>query len=176
MPRLLRQPKPPEPAFTGDLSNAPTLRRAVRSVAVDGLVVTLLLNARMAALGLNFVVQLRRYQIEQHLLLAPTRSDCAALARTWRAVGERESACGFIGDLARHPGWATYLLNGTADAYALYASRWYLASRLLDLGVSVLVLDVDAGLLADVLSLLRRRPPCCPAAAPQRGRRRRGNR
>jgi len=79
-----------------DLSDGATLRRVVRTVAPDGILVLLLLNLQMAALGLNFVEQLRRHHIEQHLLLTPSAADCAGLARIWRALGERESACGWV--------------------------------------------------------------------------------
>ena len=110
--------------LVGDLSDDATLRRAVRG---HDRLILLLLNVQMAALGVNFVSQLRKLGLDDHLLLTPRRADCVGLAKVWRAVGERESACGWVSALSAHPGWARYGLNGTVDSYALYASRWYMA-------------------------------------------------
>ena len=139
----------------GDLSDDATLQRAARG---HDTLLLLLLNIHMAGMGINFVSQLRNHRLDNHLLLTPGAADCAGLARVWRAVGARESMCGWVSALMAHPGWAHYGINATLDSYALYASRWYLASRLTELGVSVLVLDVDAVLFVDVLALLRSRP------------------
>jgi hypothetical protein len=144
--------------FVGDLSAESALRRAIKSTARNEQLVLLLLNAAMSALGYNFVNQLRSFGVEQHLLLTPSEDDCGRLSRVWRSLGDRPSACGWPGTLVAHKGWRQYGLNSTKDVLALYTYRWHLASRLTDLGVSVLVMDVDAALLADVSNLLLRRP------------------
>ena len=145
-------------AWHGDISSDRDLRHAVRATSHAGDLLLLLLNIRQAAMGFNFVSQLRRFALEHHLLLAPTRGDCDGLSSLWQALGSRPSACSWVEQLMAHPGWPQYNVNASSDVLALYASRWYVASRVTELGVSVLVLDVDAVLLTDVLALLRRRP------------------
>ena len=57
----------------GDLSDDATLRRAVRNFGDKDLIL-LLLNIQQAALGANFVAQLRRQGSPSHFLLTPSAS------------------------------------------------------------------------------------------------------
>ena len=143
---------------SGDLSDDRVIRKAARDHSRDGDVIVLLLNAQMAALGYNFVSQLRKLGLMQHLLLAPTEAECTALASVWHAFSETAPPCGWAGALMAHEGWLNFGVNATTDILALYASRWYVSARLTDLGYSVLILDVDAALHFDPLKLLRSRP------------------
>ena len=141
-----------------DLSDDQTLRHAAKAHSRNGDIIVLLLNAQMAATGFNFVAQLKKFGLAQHLLLAPSKTACTTIASAWRALAEHAPACGWAGAVAEHEGWQRYRINATSDVLALYASRWYLSARLTELGYSVLVLDVDAALFADVPKLLRARP------------------
>lgn len=144
--------------MSGDLSDDRVLRKAARDHSRDGDIIVLLLNAGMAALGYNFVSQLRKLGLMQHILLAPAEAECAALASLWHAFAENAPPCGWAQALMAHAGWRNFGVNASTDVLALYASRWYVSARLADLGYSVLILDVDAALHFDPLKLLRSRP------------------
>ena len=167
--RLGRAPRPRRPARSAevpqavraDLSDAGGLRLVARHCAHGtGSVGILLTNFAMASLVFNFHVQWQRVSPHPPLLLVPGADgrECARVTRPWTALQAAAPPCSWASGVAAHPGWARYGVNGSTHVLALYAARWYAASRLTARGLSVMILDVDAALLTDLWSLLRAPP------------------
>ena len=148
----------------GDLSTRDALAAAARALAWDGEIILLLLNEMMVPWGFNFIERSLRARGYEHVMVAtPTPAACTAIEQTWSALGAPAPACGWVSSLTYHPGWERWGINSTrsADTLAvlpLYLIRWEIARRLLDLRYNVLVLDLDAVLVADVYALLRSPP------------------
>ena len=145
--------------FFGDLSDVNAVARAAQQRAYRGEVLLILISPPFADTGFSFVGNLQRHLgFEHYLTLAATEADCTALRRDWlRLQTGSPLACGWSSEVTGNPAWARWGIH-EYHKYVLWTSRWLVAAQLCDLGVNVLVTDVDGAMLADVYPLLHSAP------------------
>ena len=101
---------------------------------------------------------------------APAQASCRGIHEQWEAVeqkhGDKALSCVYSSYPRTHPGWKQWRPGGGQrgvedsmhNVYILWATRWWVALKLLRQGLNVLSLDVDAVLLSDIYQLLRSPP------------------
>lgn len=146
--------------FLGDVSQPGRIAQAAAQRSFKGELILMLLNPQFADPGFNFILQMRRLLgFEHYLVIAAAKGECEALRGDWAMLRTSGSnlACGWSSETTENPAWQRWGLERT-HKYVLWAARWYVASRLCDLGVNVLVTDVDGVILADPYPLLHSPP------------------
>ena len=121
---------------------------------------------QMGGWAYHWVRQMRRWGYEHWMILGDQESTCETLSNGWRPMVDRYSeeplSCVWSSYPKSHPGWNQWKPRHGADSlhnvYMLWASRWWVSWKLLEQGVSVLSLDVDAVLLSDIYALLHSPP------------------
>ena len=114
----------------------------------------------MAGWTFNFVNQLRGAGYEHWFMLSDTAASCSRLGEMWAPLqapphNEPPLSCVWSTYPHNHSGWARW--KATA-LYQMWSVRWWTALQLVQAGISVLSLDIDAALLKDVYADLHAPP------------------
>ena len=109
-----------------------------------------------------------RFRPADPALAPPRQASCRGIHDQWEAVeqkhGDKALSCVYSSYPRTHPGWKQWRPGGGRvedsmhNVYILWATRWWVALKLLRQGLNVLSLDVDAVLLSDIYQLLRAPP------------------
>ena len=151
-----------------DMAERGVPRKVAMQRSYRGEIMLFTSDASMAGWSFHFVTQLRARGYEHWLILADKKKSCRGIHSQWEAIerkhGDQPLSCVYSSYPRTHPGWRQWRPGGgrTEDTmhnvYILWATRWWVALKLLRQNVNVLSLDVDAVLLSDIYQLLRSPP------------------
>ena len=137
-----------------NLDSRQGLRAAVAARAVRGEIATWSSDQRGLPAAANMALQLQRFGLSQHVVLADAEATCVTGQSHWPWLG-----CGWSSGL---PGFEEKYAAGhggeTAKLWSLWSAKWLLVARLVELRVNVLALDTDMMLQADPYPLLHSEP------------------
>ena len=143
-----------------DLAQPGSVERLVQTRSHRGEIIMFIGTPTMAGWTFNFVNQLRGAGYEHWFILSDTGASCSRLGEMWAPLqapphNEPPLSCVWSTYPHNHSGWERW--KATA-LYQMWSVRWWTALQLVQAGISVLSLDIDAALLKDVYADLHAPP------------------